>query len=257
MVVLTSAATATAQPTVIKTKDAPTPATAFAVDRRGDFYLASASGTLSKYDSGGNEVVNWSPSRLGRITLIDAWNPLKVFVFYREFQSAVILDRFLRPTAQYDLADASIGFVRLACPSQDNSFWLVDDSYNGLLKYDPLEQQVSSRIPFNASIPVDGNIVFMREYQNVLFVLLSTGTVLHFDNLGSYQSSMASPVRGWAGFDKNRIYGLATGGLWTANLYDSSSEIIKLDRGYQACLWLHDRLVGIKEEGGFHLLRID
>jgi len=243
------------QPEITKTFST-LPVTAAAADRRGDFYLAFDNGTLSKYDSTGVELINYSPKRLGTITLIDTWNPLKIFIFYKDYQSITILDRFLDPTIEYDLSGKSQGFIRLACPSQDNSFWLIDDSYNGLLKFDPIEQKVRSKLPFNEAVPTDGAVIFMREYQNILFLMLSNGEVVYFDNLGNYLGKISRIAAGQSfGFGTNQVHWAEENAFVAVNLYSGEVDSTSLPASYVQVIKAGNYLVGIKKEGGFDLLR--
>jgi len=243
------------QPEITKTFST-LPVTAAAADRRGDFYLAFSNGTLSKYDSAGIERINYSPKRLGTITLIDTWNPLKIFAFYRDYQSITILDRFLDPTIEYDLSGKSQGFIRLACPSQDNSFWLIDDSYNGLLKFDPVEQKVRSKVPFNNAVPASGAVVFMREYQNILFLMLSNGEVIYFDNLGNYLGKIGRMAAGQSlGFETSKVHWADGNTFVVVNLYTGEEAFTPLPATYLQVIRAGNYLVGIKKEGGFDLLR--
>ncbi|MEQ8417402.1 MAG: hypothetical protein RIB71_23150 [Imperialibacter sp.] len=244
------------QAQLVVEKNVPGPVvTAQSVDRRGDFYLAFKNGTVAKYDTTGRQIVNYSPKRLGQVTLVDPWNPLKTFLFYEEFQSIVILDRFMSPTTEYDLTGKSQSFIRLACPSQDNSFWLVDESYNGLIKFDPIDQTIQSKIPFNASIPIDGKILFIREYQNVLFASLDSGGIIYFDNLGNYQGVIDSPACSFFCFSKNQLYLTSSGSVFIQYLYSNEKNEISLTDTYLNALLIGPRVVGTKKEGGFDLLR--
>jgi hypothetical protein len=237
-------------------KNVPGPVvTAQSVDRRGDFYLAFKNGTVAKYDTMGRQIVNYSPRRLGQVTLIDPWNPLKTFLFYEEFQSIIILDRFMSPTVEYDLTGKSQSFIRLACPSQDNSFWLIDESYNGLIKFDPIEQKIQSKIPFNASVPISGQILFIREYQNVLFISLEGGGIAYFDNLGNYQGIIDSPPCDFFCFSKNQLYLTNNDSVFIQDLYSNEKNEISLPDTYLHTLLIGHRVVGTKKEGGFDLLR--
>ncbi len=232
------------------------PAVAYSVDRTGFFYIAFANGTIAKYDGDGIEVLNFSPRRAAKVDLIDAWNPLKIFVFYEEFQSVVILDRFLNPIGTYDLSGKVQGFIKLACPSQDNTFWLIDEAYKGLVKYDPAEQQVIYRTPFANTLPTNIEVLYMREYQNLLFLSLSSGGILYFDNLGNYLGKIetAAAIR-FFGFTNNQLYYLAAGAVQYVNLYNRNEGALQLPSRFENVLDLGTYKVGIKKEGGFDLLR--
>ena len=233
------------------------PATAVSVDRKGDFYLAFDTGTLSKYDANGLETLNFSPERLGRITLIDAWNPLRLFLFYEEFQSIIILDRFLTATTRYDLSERqAFGFIKLACPSQDHSFWLIDESYKGLIKYDPMSLQIALKMPFNSALSLNSEVLYMREYQNLLFVSLSGGGLVYFDNLGNYLGKIETGKEvGFFGFVKNQVYFLQGSVLQYVDLYEEETKDYGLPAIYEVVVDTGRAKLGIKKEGGFDLLR--
>lgn len=240
------------QLSLIRKVDTP-PITAWSVDRRGDFYLAHESGTLIKYDSTGKKQLEYSPSQLGEISLIDAWNPLKTYLYYEEYQLLVVLDRFLNKVAEYNLSEIGQGFIRLACPSQDNNLWLIDESYNGLLKYDPAQEIILYRIPFRDKTATKKKVVFLREYQNLLFVLQGNGNILYFDNLGNYQGTIETAAQSPFSFRQNTLFLPAEMMVKSYDLYNGKTITLKVPEKYDGLLVVADRLITIQKMGGFTL----
>jgi len=108
--------------------------------------------------------LTYSTPKRGAVTLIGAWPTLNVLLFYQDFQSITLLDRFLAPIADIDLND-KIGFARLATFNFESNIWLIDDSDFSLKLWDRRLDQIAVVTPFNLLLnPEDYEITFMREY---------------------------------------------------------------------------------------------
>lgn len=232
------------------------PITAFATDKKGGFYLAFNSGTLVKYDSSAIERLRYSPKKAARISQVQAWSQLRVILFYRSIQSIVVLDRFLAETATFDLSRGTGGFVRLACQSQDNAFWLLDESFQMLLKYDPLAERIAVRIPLSDRISTENQVTGLTEHQNILYASLEKGGFARFDMSGNFLGILdtATPVQE---FSFSGDYVVYTDGdeLVYSALYGTGFSSVKLPEAYDLVFDADNYKVGIKKEGGFDLLR--
>ena len=72
--------------------------------------------------------------RYGKITRIDATNPLKILVYYREFTTVIELDRFLNIVNTVDLRKQNILQARAVTLAYDNNIWVYDVSWMLVLK---------------------------------------------------------------------------------------------------------------------------
>src|SRR3954471_3752167 len=77
------------KPLVIKTKF-----DSFTTDNIGNIYTIKED-ELIKYLPSGKFFARYSNLRLGNITYVDATNPLKLILYYRDFQQLVFLDNQL------------------------------------------------------------------------------------------------------------------------------------------------------------------
>src|SRR5690349_7620321 len=69
---------------------------AFTVDNLDNIYLLSSTNQVKKFNANGDSVAVFNDVRkFGQATLIDVSNPLKVLLYYRDFATIVVLDRFL------------------------------------------------------------------------------------------------------------------------------------------------------------------
>lgn len=163
------------------------PAQTVSIDPSGNVYVASTKGDVFKYGPDGKELIHYSPIKPAEITLLEAWNPLRIFLFYADFQEYVFLDRFLVPSPIYRLDEGISDFANTIAPSLDNNIWFIDIASFSLQKFDINFNTVLISTPLELILnPDDYEIGFMREYQNILFVNDRKSGILVFDNLGNY-----------------------------------------------------------------------
>src|SRR5580765_5649457 len=86
---------------------------AFTVDNLDNIYLLSSTNQVKKLNGNGDSVAVFNDvKKFGQATLIDVSNPLKVLLYYRDFATIVILDRFLAIRNTIDLRKHDILQVR-------------------------------------------------------------------------------------------------------------------------------------------------
>ena len=165
------------------------------IDQSGSLYVADAMGNLFKYNARGEYVVEYSPEQPARITDLEAWQGLRIFLFYRDLQQYAFLNRFLIAQGSYDFNPSAVGFVEAAAPSADNNVWLFDQADFSLKKYNLQLKQVVLSTPFDLLLdPDDYRIGTIREYQNKVYISDYREGIFVFDNLGNYLSKI--PGRG-------------------------------------------------------------
>ena len=110
----------------------------FEVDRLGNLFLISAQGNqIKEYNAKGDSINRYDNTRsYGPITSIDVSNPLKIAVFYSDFSTIVVLDRYLSPVNTIDLRKAGIWEARAIATSYDNLYWVYDQQEAKIKKVD-------------------------------------------------------------------------------------------------------------------------
>jgi hypothetical protein len=110
---------------------------AFKVDNLDNIYLLSSTNQLKKLKANGDSMAIFNDvKKFGQATLIDVSNPLKVLLYYKDFATIVILDRFLTIRNTIDLRKQNILQVRAISQSYDNKIWVYDELENKLKKID-------------------------------------------------------------------------------------------------------------------------
>lgn len=204
--------------------------TSISKDRNGHVYILDPLRNLLRLDALGRPLDTFSPPTRGRISNIEAWNPMKVLLFYEDRQSLLLLDRFLRPISSTDLRDINYeGIAKAATLSADDSFWLFDETNLTLSKLDLRLRKVTVETPLNLILDRERfDVRQLREYQNMLYLLDYNNGIYVFDNLGNYKKSI--PIKGLAyvGFRGNELYFVQDGQLTFYDLYTSEKRVVPL-----------------------------
>ena len=217
-------------------------------DKQGNLYLVSQNGDVDKYDTNGKLLEHFSPEKPGDITLIEAWNPLKVFLYYGDFQEYMFLDRFLTSTNRFSLGTVS-SYVGLATMSADNNIWLVDYSDFSLKKYDVTLGKVTIQQPFDLLMAKSSyDIHFMREYQNLLFFSDAEEGILFFDNLGNYLKTWPEMGVKYFNFFENEMYFIKENELCLYDIYQGTLRTEKIPRTATFASLAQDRLLLVSDD---------
>ncbi|MFD2246065.1 hypothetical protein [Pontibacter ruber] len=202
------------------------------IDRNGSVYFLDTRRNLTKLDSLGQPVSNFSPPSRGRISAVEVWNPMKLFLFYEDRQELLLLDRFLRPIGSTRLADYNYtGNIRAATLASDDSFWLFNETDFSLSKIDIRYQKPIVETPLDLVLDkARFDVRFMREYQNMLYLLDANGGVYVFDNLGNYKKKLPFTGLSYIGFRGNELYFVKEGKLHFFDLYKLQERTLDLPR---------------------------
>ncbi|EJF10805.1 MULTISPECIES: hypothetical protein [Pontibacter] len=203
------------------------------VDRNGSVYLMDTGRSLFMLDSTGKPVNTFSPPSRGRITAVEAWNPMKVFLFYEDRQELMLLDRFMRPIANTRLTDLGyMGNVQAATLTSDDSFWLFNESDFTLSKLDLRYQKPIIETPLDLILDkARFDVRFIREYQNMVYLLDYNGGVYVFDNLGNYKKKLPFTGVSYIAFKGNELYFVKDKALHFFDLYKMQERMLSLPEG--------------------------
>jgi hypothetical protein len=171
----------------------------FQVDNLGDLFLLTPQNQLKKYNGSGDSLSVFNDvRRYGKIAYMDVTNPLKILLFYQEFGTIVMLDRFLNNINSIDLRQ--LGFYQVTCIglAYDNNIWVYDalaGQLNKIASDGTLVSQTNDIRQFTDSVPDptllsdQGGLVYLYDPQEGAFV---------FDHYGGFQKLI--PLRNWRHF---------------------------------------------------------
>ena len=168
----------------------------FTVDNLDNLYVLNSRNQLRKYNANGDSVGVFNDvRRFGKATLVDVSNPLKVLLYYRDFATVVMLDRFLNLVNTIDLRKQNILQARAIGQSYDNRVWVFDELENKLKKVDEegklLQETADFRLLFDDA-PVPQKLYDENKY---LYVYDSLKGVYVFDYFGTIRNIIR--IQGW------------------------------------------------------------
>lgn len=108
---------------------------------------------LEKHDSTGRLVTRYTNNRLGMPAFLDATNPLKLLLWYADFQTAVFLDRNLTELGSLNLTLLGLPAVRVVATAADGNLWVYDEASAQLLKLSSAGERLLESQPLNLEFP--------------------------------------------------------------------------------------------------------
>lgn len=177
---------------IVFLKSLPGKITDFESDNLGNLYTTDAYGQLKKlnnnFDSVGvfNDVRNY-----GTLYSIDATNPLKLLLFYKDFGTIVVLDRFLNIRTTIDLRRQGIMQCGAIAQSYDNNIWLYDEMDSRIKKIDEGGQLLLESPDFRISFDDPPHPVSLIDNNRTLYAYDSLKGLLVLDYFGAYKNLVA------------------------------------------------------------------
>ena len=178
----------------------------FTTDNLGQVYLIKGD-QLFKYNKFGSLLFTYSNKVLGQITIIDASNPLRLLLYYRDFGQIEFLDDALSLIGSaINLEEKLMGQSTLACASTNDEMWLYDPLDFRLVR---INQKLKvSYESLNINQISGTNILpnLLIEYNNWVYLNNPTTGVLVFDVYGTYSKTI--PIKGLQSFkfEDNQLF---------------------------------------------------
>ncbi len=204
------------------------------VDILDNVYLLTSSYQLKKINANGDSIAVFNDvKRYGNPTYIDVSNPFKVLVYYKNFSTAVILDRLLAQRNTINFRKQDIFIVKAITTSYDNNIWLFDeqdfklkkisDDGRVLLESNDMRVLVDS-VPSPVQIIDSDNFVYLYDLQKGFYV---------FDYYGAIKNNL--PFKEWTSVSvsKKMLYGFYDNKLQTYNTETLQQRIYPLSAEFQ------------------------
>jgi hypothetical protein len=167
------------------------PISSFTVDNLGELYIINTDNQLKKYNEKGDSIGVFNQvTKYGNLSYVEAKNPWKAILFYKDYSIIVLLDKYLNVLTSINLRKKNIFQVEAVTTSYDNNIWLYDEQENKLKKIDDQGNTIFESVDFRLifdSVPtpkkiidVDG-FVYLYDPEKGLYI---------FDYYGSFKSKL-------------------------------------------------------------------
>ena len=173
--------------------------TDFAVDNLGNILLLDSNNQLKKLTPSGDSVAIFNDVRkYGKVYSIDAGNPLKILLYYRDFGTIVVLDRLLNIRTTIDLRKQNIFQAKAICQSYDNAVWVYDEGEAILKRIGDDGNIIDQTGDFRLQLDEAPSPLFIEDHDRLVYLYDSTKGLLVFDYFGTLKNKLA--FLGWQDF---------------------------------------------------------
>ena len=223
-----------------------------AIDPLGNVYLVHRQ-NIQKFNNSLQKIADYSNVYLGNISLADVSDPLRIMLYYSEFNQAVWLDNFfqeLRSPVRLD--DLGIDQAILVCSSNFGGFWVFDQLNNQLQYFDKNLKKINESISLN---PIIGEMkpLVMIEKNRMLYLYFPGMGIFTFDQFGTYSRTLPVFPDNYFQVTDENIYYLQDGSFKRYNLITFKEEKLLLPDtiALQAVLIQSEYLYIQKKDGVF------
>jgi hypothetical protein len=196
----------------------PVAATEFAVDQLENLYIVTPTGQLKKYGPAGDSVAAYNDvRRFGRLHGLDVSNPLRPLLFFKDFSTVVLLDRYLSQKGVLDLRRQQIAQASAAATSYDNNIWIFDAVESKLKKLDETGRVLLQTPDFRQLFGMPFQPDKIVDQNNSVYLFDPKAGVLVFDYFGTFQKKF--PAGDWSSFQvlDRQLVGIRSGQLVLLN----------------------------------------
>jgi hypothetical protein len=137
----------------------------FGVDTFGTLYYTTEDHTFYKKTQ--DTTITYTNFQLSEITSVNAFNPLKINLFYRDFNTVIILDNRLAEIFKIDFNTLqpykNVSFVSTGF---DNTLWVFNQDFQQLELYDYKSNKVRLK-----TVPIQSQILDLKSDYNYCYML--------------------------------------------------------------------------------------
>ncbi len=156
----------------------------YTTDYMSNLYVATTDGKLLRFNPDSRESQIFSVPDIANITLIEAWNPLRPFIFSRDQQEFFYVERFTSSSNIYSLSDLTREYVELATRGTDNSIWIVESPNLQLKKFNESDGTLILEIPIGRLYNIQ-SLDYLKAYKNLLIASSSDNGIYLFEQFGN------------------------------------------------------------------------
>lgn len=164
----------------------------FAADNLGNVYVLSPAGLLIKFNSKGDSLNVFNEvRRYGTVYSVDVTNPMKVLLYYKDFSTIVMLDRYLNRINMIDLRKTGIFQAKAVGLSYDNNVWIFDEQSAKLKKLDENGRVMSETADLRQVLDVTPSPIKIIDRDGFVYMYDPANGLYVFDYYGMLKNTIA------------------------------------------------------------------
>ncbi len=188
----------------------------FAIDGLDNVYLLTTSNQLKKLNAKGDSTGVFNDvRRFGRLTQLDVSNPLKTLLYYKNFSTIVILDRFMQVRNTVDLRKQGIFRVKAFANAYDNNMWVMDEQDYKLKKIDEQGKLLFETVDWRQLFDTMPSPSRIFDRDGFIYLYDTAKGFYIFDYYGAFKNKIILP--GWQNTEVagNTLYGISGNKLYS------------------------------------------
>ncbi|WP_179354204.1 hypothetical protein [Winogradskyella vidalii] len=139
--------------------------TVFGIDTFGTLYYTTENNSFHKKTK--DTVISYANFQLGDITSANTFNPLKINLFYKDFNTVVVLDNRLAEISKIDFnVTQPYKNVSFVSAGYDNTLWLFNEDFQYLELYDYKTHKTKLK-----TVPVQSEVLDLKSDYNYCYLL--------------------------------------------------------------------------------------
>ena len=222
-----------------------------AIDNFGNIFLVTPKNEVLKFSPYGKFLWNYTNNGYGNISQIDVSDPLRVILYYPDYQQMVILNNNLNEISKFSFNDSPNHFITLVASSNNNGFWVYDSVNRELKKLTNnfTEDLNTGNIYQRDDLNIQGN--FMLNSNEYLFINDASKGIQIFDRFGNFfKTAVVKPIKQFD-VDGNNIAYLEGGILYSYNFitFETKKINIPIQAGFKDAVFHNNRLIILNEKG--------
>lgn len=171
----------------------------FTVDNLDNVYILNSRNQLKKINSNGDSVAIYNDvKKFGQASLLDVTNPLKILLYYKDFATVVMLDRFLSVVNVVDLRKQGILQAKAIGQSNDNKIWVYDEAEAKLRKLDEDGKLLLETADFRLLTGQSASPIKIFDENRLVYLYDPEKEVFVFDYFGMFKSGIL--ISQWQNF---------------------------------------------------------
>lgn len=160
------------------------------VDQLLQIYTLDEWQYLRKYDQRGRLLFDYQNKNLGDLHHCDANNPFNILLFYKDFNTMIVLDRTLNPLVEVKLNVLGFFAIQLIAAAPDNKIWLYDPTDFKLKKIDTKGNLLAESQDLSLQFPDVLGWKQLRVVGDELFIQTNDQELLIFNQFGQWIKSI-------------------------------------------------------------------
>jgi len=197
-------------------------------DPMGNVYVVK-NNTLKKFSNQHVQAAYYTNTFLGNIHSVDVSDPLRILIFYKDYNQVVWVDNYLSEIrSPIWLDDLGIDQAELICSSNQGGFWVFNSLNNQLQYFDVNLKLIHESPTLNILTGPDISPTFMIEKSRMLYLNVPGTGVLVFDRFGNFSKTLAVEIPSFFQVTDHFLYYLKNGELFSYDLRTTEIAVLEL-----------------------------